>query len=143
MTLRKLNLLLLIMIICSSAVTAQSKLKKSKKSEQQAVDAKSVEKEDVETVYTYIILDLTGKEGSYSAQMVIPKSKQQKMSSDAAITAEKKAAYAAQEQTYPTEIDFLKTMQAQMAELLAVTNDSDERGDFKRFYFRKEVIMRK
>ena len=142
MTLRKFNLLLISMILCSTTMMAQSKMKKSKNSEQKAVDAQSVEKEETEKVYTYLILDLLGKEGSYEVRMVIPKSNNKTKFSEDARTAEKKAAYAAQQQTYPTEIDFIKAMQVQMLELIAVTNDSDQKETFKRFYFKREVKPR-
>lgn len=144
MNLKNLNVLLIIMILFSSSVMmAQSKMKKSKDSKERVVDAKSAEDKETQTVYTYIILDLKGKLGSYSAEMVIPKSNQHKMTSEQTVTAEKKAAYAAQQQTYATEIDFLKTMQDQMMELIAVTNDQGKEGPFKRFYFRRKVEIRK
>jgi ribosomal protein L3 len=143
MNLKNLNVLLIIMILfSSSAMMAQSKMK-TKDSKEKVVDAKSAEEKETETVYTYIILDLKGKVGSYSAEMVIPKSNQHKMTSEQTVTAEKKAAYAAQQQTYATEIDFLKTMQDQMMELIAVTNDQGKEGPFKRFYFRRKVEIRK
>ena len=145
MNLKNLNVVLIIAIIfSSSALMAQSKLKKTKKSNEQAVDARSVEQEEEEitTVYTYTIFDLKGKLGSYSAEMVIPKSDRSKVVSEKTLTAEKKAAYTARQQTYATEIDFLKTMQGQMMELIAVTNDQDREGSFKRFYFRQKVEIR-
>lgn len=145
MNLRNLNVLLIITILfSSSALMAQSKMRNSKDSKEQVVDAKSADQEEeTVTVYTYIILDLKGKEGTYSAEMVIPKNNQHKITSEQTITAEKKAAYAAQQQTYATEIDFLKTMQDQMMELIAVTNDQGKEGPFKRFYFRRKVEIRK
>jgi ribosomal protein L3 len=145
MNLKNLNVLLIIVILfSSSALMAQSKVTKKKDSKEQVVDAKSADQEEeTVTVYTYIILDLKGKEGTYSAEMVIPKNNQHKMTSEQTVTAEKKAAYAAQQQTYATEIDFLKTMQDQMMELIAVTNDQGREGPFKRFYFRRKVEIRK
>ncbi len=145
MNLRNLNLLLFICIILSSStMMAQSKLKKSKEdSKQRVVDAKSADQEETETIYTYIIMDLKGKDGTFSADMLIPKSERQKIRSQQTIAAEKKAAYTAREQSYPTEIDFLKTMQMQGMELVSVTNDQDKEGPFKRYYFKKEVIITK
>lgn len=144
MNLRNLNLILIIMILFSSStIIAQSKMKKSKDSRAQVVDAKSAEQKETETIYTYIIIDLKQKKGVFSAEMVIPKSEKQKISSQKTIAAEKKAAYAAREQTYPTEIDFLKAMQLQEMELISVTNDKGEEGAFKRFYFKRAVIVNK
>ena len=145
MNLRKLTLFsILIVLATSSGLMAQSKKKGTMQDKKVAVDAKSADSRDSETVFAYVIMDLMGKTGDYSATMMIPKSNEFKMTSDQSIMAEKNAARTASEKSFPTEIDFLKTMQDQGLEMITATSEITTAGvPYKRFYFKKEIKLNK
>lgn len=145
MNLRKLTLLsVLIVMATSSGLMAQSKKKGTMQDKKVAVDAKSADNSDNETIFAYVIMDLMGKTGDYSAIMLISKSNEYKMTSEQAVMAEKNAARAASEKNFPTEIDFLKTMQDQGLEMITATSEITTAGvPYKRFYFKKEIKLNK
>ena len=146
MNLKNFNVLLIIVLLCSSsALMAQSKSKMSKKSKEQAVDARSADEkeEDVEKDFAYVVMDFTGKNGRYRAEMMMPNSSASKIQSFESIAVQKEAVKASSNTAYPSEIDFLVAMKNMDMELIAVTQENGQSGPMKRFYFKKEFEVSK
>jgi len=146
MNLKNLNVLLIIVILCSSSsLMAQSKSKMSKKSKEQAVDARSADEKEaeVEKDYTYVVMDLTGKNGRYRAEMMMPNSSDAKIQSFESIAVQKEAVKMSGNTAYSSEMDFLIAMKNMDMELIAVTQENGQSGPMKRFYFKKEFEVNK
>lgn len=145
---RKLTLLIvLISLISVTELTAQSKNKNSKTIE---LEAKKDSKNEVHSIWTYVIMDLYKERDKYEARLLETEnneryeySYEERVVQKKKIMAQKKAAENLRERSFYNEADFLRVMQDQKLELVSVSKDEGKDGEFKRFYFKREVILRK